>query len=89
MSESVDEEGFAVNQGELNVRSIKNLAGGVRALTDEQIAILFNQAMAYRQRELQELNVIGQTAQRSAIMELVEEKKAETEAETEESPDEE
>jgi len=69
--------GVEIDQNVFSQKSAKKLADAVRILSDMEIVVMYNQAMAFRQQQVNELGNLGQVAQREAAMEMVEERKVE------------
>jgi len=91
MSEVVEPTGdVGVDREVFNARVVAKVIEQIRALGDEEMLVMYNQAIAFRQQQVQSLGIIGQNAQQTVAKELLAEKKASEEAdETEEDASEE
>jgi len=76
MSEQVPEINDAgVNQEVFNARVVKKVIERIKSLDDNELLAMYNQAMAFRQQQVNSLGNIGQNAQQEVAQELLAEKK--------------
>jgi len=78
-----------VDQNVFNSRVIKKVVERIKALTDDELLTMYNQAIAFRQQQVQSLGILGQGAQQEVAQELLAEKRVSEAVATSEEDDEE